>query len=96
MIGRQVKSRDSVQSVSAMLDDPDCSKEVRRWLAWPVGELASMELCLPAVAQCSLAAVLPFCMPTCQHSPPTITTTCSPAGERGAALLRGVCRGAAL
>lgn len=29
----QAKSRDSVQSVSAMLDDPDCSKEVRRCLA---------------------------------------------------------------
>ncbi len=27
----QVKSRDSVQTVSTMLDDPDCSKEVRGW-----------------------------------------------------------------
>ena len=43
----QVKSRDSVQSVSAMLDDPDCSKEVRRWLdPWEVWQARSCA-CLP-------------------------------------------------
>ena len=89
----QPKSRDSVQSVSAMLDDFDCSKEVRAEEEEEAG--VGVGGWVGGSGDCCWQLILH----RTSHSltlPPPCLPQLHYAVKRGAALQRGLCRGAPL